>query len=212
MSKIEVRNERPPRNLEILIFTFTLSVVTFVVRLWHPIDRWGAFIGFIQVAFADVPRDLSFFVLGVMAYRRNWFFNMPQKTGKVWLLIRLAAAACCYGLWLAGYPYFSGGGFNVQSLAYDVWEAFLCSGLCIGLLVLFREKIQFHGRLARILGASTYAVYLLHVPIVVFLQYAIRHTDMAAITKFLMVTLAAIPLTFIISSYFRRLPIVRRVL
>jgi glucan biosynthesis protein C len=121
-------------------------------------------------------------------------------------------AAFCYGLWGAGPTYFSGGGFKVESLAYDVWEAFLCSGLCIGLLVLFRERVQFHGELARNLGNSTYAVYLFHVPVLVFLQYAILNTGMAAIIKFLVVTLGAVPLTFLLCNYFRRIPMVNRVL
>jgi peptidoglycan/LPS O-acetylase OafA/YrhL len=212
LAKIASREGRPPRHLEILAFTLALAAVTFVVRIWHPIDKWGAFLRFIQVAFADVPRDLSFFVIGVIAYRRNWFVNMPTKTGKVWLLVGSAAAACCYVLWLTGHKYFSGGGFNVQSLVYDFWEAFLCSGLCIGLLVLFRENLNSQGRLARNLAGSTYAVYLFHVPVVVFLQYAIWHIDMAVIIKFAIVTLTAIPMTFLISSYIRRLPLARRVL
>ena len=83
LAGIDSREARPPRHVEILVFAFVLAAVTFVVRIWHPIDKWGAFLGFIQVAFADVPRDLSFFVIGVIAYRRNWFLNMPKKTGKV---------------------------------------------------------------------------------------------------------------------------------
>jgi peptidoglycan/LPS O-acetylase OafA/YrhL len=206
------RGERPPRNSEILAFTLALAAVTFVVRLWYPIDKWSGFLRFIQVAFADVPRDLSFFIIGVIAYRRNWFLNMPKQAGRVWLLIGLAGAALCYGLKLTGHTYFSGGGLNPQSLRYDLWEAFLCSGLCIGLLVLFREKFNSQGALARNLAASTYAVYLFHVPVVVFLQYAIRHLDISAIIKFSIVTLAGIPITFLISSYLRRLPLLRRVL
>ena len=130
----------------------------------------------------------------------------------MWLLVGLAAAASCYGLRLTGLTYFSGGGFNAQSLAYDLWEAFLCSGLCVGLLVLFREKLHFQGPLARNLAASTYAVYLFHVPVIVALQYAIWHTDMTAIAKFAIVTLAAVPLTFFTSIYIRRFALVRRVL
>jgi len=212
LARTDNEGERSPRNLEILAFTLGLAVVTFVVRIWYPIDRWSAFLGFIQVAFADVPRDLSFFVIGVIAYRRNWFLNMPKKAGRVWLLVGLAAAACYYGLFLTGHPYFSGGGLNLQSLVYDFGEAFLCTGLCIGLLIFFRGNLNSQGTLAKNLAGSTYAVYLFHVPVVVFLQYAIRHADMAAIIKFAVVTLAAIPLTFLISSYIRRLPHVRRVL
>jgi glucan biosynthesis protein C len=209
---VEGREWRLPRNLEIIAFILALAAVTFVVRIWYPIDKWVPFLRFIQVAFADVPRDLSFFIIGVVAYRRNWFLNMSKKTGKVWLLLGLAAAGLCYGLNLTGHMYFSAGGLNVQSVLYDLWEAFLCSGLCIGLLVLFREKLNSQGALAKNLAASTYAAYLFHVPILVFLQYAVRHVAAAAIVKFAIVTLAAIPLTFLFSSYIRRFPLVRRII
>jgi len=212
LARIDRRQERPPQHLEIIAFSLALTAVTFLTRIWYPIDQWSAFLQVIQVAFADVPRDLSFFVIGVIAYRRNWFLNIPKKTGKVWLLIGLAGTAYCYGLWLTGHKYFSAGGFNVPSLVYDLWEAFLCSGLCIGLLVFFRENLNSQGALAKNLAASTYAVYLFHVPVIVFLEYAIWHTPTAAITKFFIVALAAIPLTFLISGFIRRLPIARRVL
>jgi glucans biosynthesis protein C len=212
LARIDSREGSPPQHLEIVAFTLALTAMTFVVRIWYPIDKWGAFLRFIQVAFADVPRDLSFFVIGVIAYRRNWFLNMPKKTGKVWLLIGLAAAAWCYGLWMMGYPYFSAGGFNISSLVYDFWEVCLCVGLCIGLLVFFREHLNFQGKLAQNLSANTYAVYLFHVPVLVVLQYAIWHSDLAAISKFLLVTLAAIPATFLLSNFLRCLPIANRIL
>jgi len=211
-TRTDRNGERPPRYLEIFAFTLVLAAVTFVVRLWYPIGNWVAFLGFIQVAFADVPRDLGFFIIGVIAYRRNWFLNMPKKTGRVWLLLGLAAAAWCYGLNLTGHTYFSAGGLNVQSVLYDLWEALLCTGLCIGLPVLFREKLNSQGALAKNLAAGTYAVYLFHVPVVVSLQYAIRHAGIAAIAKFAIVTISAIPLTYLFCSYIRRFPLVRRII
>jgi glucan biosynthesis protein C len=212
LAGIDRKEARPPRHWEIIAFSLALAAVTFFTRIWYPIDKWGAFLRFIQVAFADVPRDLSFFVIGVIAYRRNWFLNMPKKTGKVWLMIGLTGIAYCYALWLTGHRYFSAGGFNISSLVYALWESFLCSGLCIGLLVFFRENLNSQGTLEKNLAGSTYSVYLFHVPVVVFLQYAIWRTDTSAIIKFVIVVLAAIPLTFLISGYIRRLPIAKRLL
>jgi glucan biosynthesis protein C len=212
LATIDRRKGNPPRHLEIVAFTLVLTAITFAVRIWYPIDRWSAFLRFIQVAFADVPRDLSFFVIGVIAYRRNWFLNMPKKTGKVWLLIGLAGMAFCYALWLTGHGYFSAGGFTISSLVFALWESFLCSGLCIGLLVFFRENLNSQGTLGQNLAGSTYSVYLFHVPVVIFLQYAIWRTDVPAIIKFVTVVLAAIPLTFLISGYIRRLPMAKRIL
>jgi glucan biosynthesis protein C len=189
-----------------------LAAVTFVVRLWYPIDRWIALLKFIQVAPADVPRDLAFFVIGVVAYRRNWFFAIPKKTGWTWLLVGLTAAALCYGLFFTGHAYFNKGGPTLGAFIFDLWEAFLCCGMCIGFMVLFRERLNRQGRLARDLAASTYAVYLFHVPVLVPLQYALRYAALGPLTKFFLVTLIAIPATFAIGSALRRAPFARSIL
>jgi hypothetical protein len=40
-----------------------VAVGSAAVRIWSPIDRWFNLLGFFKVAFADVPRDLAFFIL-----------------------------------------------------------------------------------------------------------------------------------------------------
>lgn len=203
---------RPPRSLAIVAFAVVLAAVTFVVRLWYPIDRWIALLGFIQVAFADVPRDLAFFVIGVVAYRRNWFSTMPEKAGMVWLVVGVAACVACYGLFGAGHVFFKAGGATWGAFIYDLWEAFLCCGLCIGLTVVFRKRVNGQGRLTRDMAASTYAVYLFHVPVLVALQYAFGHAAAGPLTKFFLVTLIAVPATFAIASALRRAPMARSIL
>lgn len=203
---------RPPRSTEIIAFAVVLAATTFVVRLWYPIDRWIALFKFIQVAFADVPRDLAFFVIGIVAYRRNWFSTMPATAGIVWLLVGIASAVVCYGLYSTGRGYFNGGGLTLGAFVFDLWEVFLCCGMCIGLTVLFREKLNRQGRLAKDLAASTYAVYLLHVPVLVALQYAVGHEAWGPLVKFFLVTLIAVPATFALGSGLRRLPLARSVL
>jgi peptidoglycan/LPS O-acetylase OafA/YrhL len=159
-----------------------------------------------------VPRDLSFFIIGVIAYRRNWFLTMTKRTGMVWLMVGLGAATLCYGLFFTGHAYFNKGGPTWGAFFYDLWEAFLCFGLCIGFAVLFREKLNRQGRLARDLAACTYAVYLFHIPVLVPLQYAIRFEPLGPLMKFFLVTLIAIPVTFAIGSALRRAPFARSIL
>jgi peptidoglycan/LPS O-acetylase OafA/YrhL len=211
-TKIGCIEGRPPRSVEIIAFAVVLAAITFVVRLWYPIDRWIGLLKFIQVAFADVPRDLAFFVIGVIAYRRNWFLAMPKKAGKIWLFIGLAAAVFCYSLFFTGHAYFNGGGPTLGAFIFDLWEVFLCCGMCIGLMVLFRERLNRQGWLAKDLAASTYAVYLFHVPVVVALQYAVGHVALGPLMKFFLVTLIAIPATFVIGSALRRAPLARSIL
>lgn len=186
-----------PGHRQILLFTLAIALMSAVVRIWYPIDRWIAFLGFIQVAFADVPRDLGWFAIGVIAYRRNWFLRFETRTGMVWLAIGLSMAALCYILApLNLFPW----------EIYPIWESLLCSGLCIGLPVLFRERLNIQNRLAKTLAENTYGVYLLHVPVVVALQYGLGGLGLGPMVKFILVFALAAPLTFSLSAVLRRLP------
>jgi peptidoglycan/LPS O-acetylase OafA/YrhL len=70
----------------------------------------------------------------------------------------------------------------------------------------------FQGTLAKTMAANTYAVYLFHVPVVVLLNYAILNISLYPLIKFILVSLAGVPLTFLISNYIRRLPLARSIL
>jgi fucose 4-O-acetylase-like acetyltransferase len=197
------RSAAPPGYLSVLIFAVLLAATSALVRSWHPIDRWTNVLGFVRVAFADFPRDLSFFVIGAVAYRHQWFLRFPAREGWVWLTVGLIAA----GLW---YVYILGlktswpiGG-DAMGVIYPLWEALLCCGMCIGLLVLFREKLDFHGSFARALARSQYAAYLFHGPIVILLQMALNGVTLPPFSKFAFVTLAGVPLTFLFSSWVRK--------
>jgi glucans biosynthesis protein C len=155
------------------------------------------------VAFADLPRDLSFFIIGAVAYRRQWFLRFPTRDGQVWLGVGLNAAGFWYMhiLWLSAHLPI---GERAMAIIYPIWEALLCCGMCIGFLVTFREKIDFHGSLAKALARSQYAAYIFHGPIVIALQFAAIGFAFPPLAKFVLVTLLSVPLTFLFSSWVRK--------
>ncbi len=200
-----------PGYLTIVVFALILALASATIRIWYPIDRWIGFLGFIQVAFADVPRDLSFFVLGAIAYHRQWLLSLSNRAGRVWLLIGLALALLwyAYAMGLRQVLPISG---NAMGIMYPVWEALLCCGLCIGLLYLFREKLNRQNRWTKAMAEGQYAAYLFHFPIVVLIQYMLVQAVLSPFTKFLLVTATAVPLTFLFANLIRRPAWVRRVL
>jgi hypothetical protein len=193
----------PPGYLAILVFALALAVVTGIVRIWFPIDKWVYLLGFIRVAFADVPRDLSFFVLGVLAYDRQWFQKFPTRDGYIWLGIGLALA----GYW---YAYSLGLGrllpFNdiTADILRLVWEMLLCFGFCIGLTVLFREKFNFQGNIGKAMAQSQYGAYIFHVLLVLLFQFLVLGLALPPFVKFSLVTVAAVPATFLFSNWVRK--------
>ena len=203
---------RPLGHPAIVLFALLLAVASATVRVWYPIDKWIGFVGFIQVAFADVPRDLSFFILGAVAYRRGWFLSLPNRLGTVWLLIGVSLAILWYAFSLGGlWPVFHITR-EAMGFIYPVWEALLCCGICIGSLVLFRERLNHQGWLGKTLAENQYAAYLFHVPVVVFVQYLVAGFTLLPFAKFALVTAVSVPLTFLLSAAVRAPVLVRRIL
>jgi peptidoglycan/LPS O-acetylase OafA/YrhL len=203
---------RPLKHGAIVVFALVLAVASGVIRIWYPIDKWIGFLGFIQVAFADVPRDLSFFILGAIAYRRGWFLGLSRQTGWIWLSIGLALAVLWYAFSLGHlWPVFHISR-DAMTVIYPVWEGLLCCGICIGSLVLFRERLNTQGWLGRAMAENQYAAYLFHVPVVVFLQAVAMGFAWPSFTKFALVTAVGVVLTFLLSAAIRTPVLVRRIL
>ena len=205
------------RHGAIITYLFSLTVVTFIVRINYPIDRWVQLFGCLPTEVAHLPQYLSLFIIGIVAYRYNWLRQISRAQGFIWLKIGLGATLLRYAYSLGRERLFladvlAGGGWDWRSLVWSGWEATICVGLCLGLLILFREKVDFQGKFMKILSNNGYAVYLIHILIVLYLQFAMADLSMAPLAKFGWVTLLGIPLCFGCSILLRRLPFVRWVI
>jgi glucans biosynthesis protein C len=194
----------PPKPLAILGLALLIAVVSGIVRHWYPIDRWVMLFGFFKVMWADVPRDLALFIVGMLAYRNDWFTRFPTRAGMAWLGVALALSL----FWTAYDQGWTGTLLPRSGIAVDLmylgWEGVFCCAMCIGLVTLFRERLNIGGRLARAMGQGQYAAYIWHVPIVLLCQFAVLSLPLPPLVKFILVTLAAIPLTFLFASVVRK--------
>lgn len=216
------RTGKLPSYRAIFGFIFALGLVTFVVRIWWPA---GWIFQLLNVPVGYLPQYISLYILGLIAYRRNWFFELTPKMGRDWSLIALMATliilgglvfpsamqeAEASGTRQAGYAI--AGGFNWLAFSYALWESFVVVGVCIGLLVLFRIRWNHQGSLARSLAASVYTVYLIHAPVLVGFAYAFHVVALYPLLKFGIAVLITIPLCFLISSLIHKIPFANRVL
>ena len=189
-----------------------MAVLTFLVRLVQPI---GTDVYNLQLCF--FPQYMILFGLGIVFYRRNGLRNIPYRLGMSWLK---AALGLGIPFWIAILllggvlrdmrPYF--GGFHWQAAAYAVWESFCCGGVCLGLLVLFREKCNRQGRIAAFLSRNAFGVYVLHAPVLVGITLWLREITMMPLLKAVLVGLVVVPLCFGVSDSVRRIPWLRRIL
>jgi glucan biosynthesis protein C len=216
------RTGKLPSYRAIFGFIFALGLVTFVVRIWWPA---GWIFQLLNVPVGYLPQYISLYILGLIASRRNWFFELTPKMGRDWSLFALVATLIILGGLVfpsvmqesgasgtrqAGYAV--AGGFNWLAFSYALWESFVVVGVCIGLLVLFRMRRNHQGRLARSLAASVYTVYLIHAPVLVGFAYAFHVVVLYPLLKFGIAVLITIPLCFLISSLIHKIPFANRVL
>ena len=209
-------DSKTPGNMAIAVFALGLGLVTWVVRIWYPIDRWVTIL-LMPVEIAHLPQYIILFVIGIIAYRRNWFLGISDAVGKVWLGIAIICIVLLPIIFVAGGalegkvdPF--KGGVQWQAVVTAFWEAFLCLGMVVGLLVLFRKRFNQQGTLAKAMSAGAYTVYIIHQPVLIFLGLVLSGIRLPHLLKFALVAPVAVALCFLLSNYIRKLPLARRIL
>jgi hypothetical protein len=207
----------------LVAYAIALAGVTYAVRIRYPLDRWRPLLFILPVEYAHLPQYVSLFVLGTVAYRGNWLRRFPTGSGLAWLGVGLAAALL-YALRDLGLVRFlpgvrlATGGASRGSLVFSAWEALVCTGLCIGLPVLYRELLNRRpGKLFSAAIQAQYAAYILHVPVVIGVQALLLSLPLPLVAlqplvKFGVATLVGSVLSLGIGYLLRRIPGVKRVL
>jgi glucan biosynthesis protein C len=206
-----------PSYLGIGIFILALALVSYLVRIVVPIGRFV--LEFPTLAY--LPQYLSFFVLGTVAYRQNWFRTLPRSMGVVGFVIAAVAGVALFPIAYISLlislenasqqlPPFGYGTW--QSAVYTLWDSTFAVGMVVGLIPLFRRFFNGQGRFGRFLSQHSYAVYVIHIPVVVFLAYALRGIELAALLKFGMTAVIGVPTCFAVAYIVRKIPGVSRVL
>jgi surface polysaccharide O-acyltransferase-like enzyme len=99
-----------------------------------------------------------------------------------------------------------------QSAIYALWDSTFAVGMCLAVITFFRRFFDGDSRLGGFLSQQSYAVYIIHIPIIVFLAYALRGIELAPLLKFVLLAIITIPTCFIVAYLLRKIPGVTRVL
>jgi glucan biosynthesis protein C len=98
-----------------------------------------------------------------------------------------------------------------QSAVYALWDSVFAVGLCLAAITFFQRFFDGESRFGKFLSQHSYAVYVVHVPIVVLLAYALRGIQFAALLKFGLASLVGVPLCFAVAYVVRKMPFASRV-
>ena len=205
-----------PSYLSVGVFVLVLALASYLTRMFVPLGQ--AVLQFPTLAY--LPQYLSFFVIGMIAYRRDWFRTVPDSMGVAGLVAAAVAGFTLFPLAFSG-QWFSlelsptldnaMGNGHWQSAAYALWDSIFAVGMCLGLVTVFRRFIDGRGSFGRFLSHQSYAVYVIQIPVIVFIAYALRDIELDALPKFALVSAVVLPACFAIAFLVRKVPLASRV-
>lgn len=203
----------PPTDRMLLIAIGGLAITSFVVRIWQPIDSNFFLLNFQPPFFAQY---IVLFIVGVIAARNDWFSRIPASQGMRWLRVALCAIPIFPVVAILGgaidHAELFKGGLHWQSFFYATWEATVCVGMCMGLLVLFRDRLNRQSMLVKAMAGDAYTAYIIHPAIIVPLAVALQGVIIYPLLKFVLLAPIAIVLTFGLSHLIRMIPGTQRIL
>lgn len=187
--------EIPPKpfimNMVLILIIFLLSIAQYFIRILYPMNLWTSFFFVFQVEPAHWLQYITVFLLGVYFSSKRWFFDIIDKIGKLWLIIGLLCIGIIYVLRIfildpLDNPILLGNG-TIFSFHYSLLETFLCFGMIFGLFYLFKKYLNKNTNISRVFSKNSFLIYLIHQPIIVFLQYFFYSVYLSLFTKFLIV-------------------------
>jgi glucans biosynthesis protein C len=197
---------RTPGAVAIVGFAIGLALVTYLWRIVVPMDV--RFLGLPTPAY--LPQYAALFTVGLIATRRGWLAGLSGTAGRVGFASAAVAVALVLVLVSAGDAILGHGTW--PSLMTASCEQALAIGITLGLLVLFRERLDHQGRRRRFLSAHAYTVYVIHPLVLVALGYALSGVQAPAAAKFALLAVLAVPLCWAMAFLVRALPGARKVL
>lgn len=198
---------RTIHSKQILGIALLISVLTFATRIVFPI---GSNILNMQLCFFS--QYIVLFILGIFFLRQNLLQTISYHLGITWFKYTLLIGLPCWFLMMylgnaateSLRPFV--GHFSWQSAAYSTWESFSCVGICLGLIVWFREKFNYQGNLSNFLSANAFGVYVFHAPILVLISMLLKDWALYPFLKYLLVAILTLPLCFVASHLLRKIP------
>jgi glucan biosynthesis protein C len=174
---------------------------------------------FLNLHLGDFPQYILLFSAGILAARGQWLLKLNFAAGNRWLMVILPTgfAAWFLILWEGGAFRGNGasfaGGWHWQSASLDLWESFTCVAVSFGLLVIYRESLNWQGRIWKFLSDNAFAVYVFHPPIIILVARALHSVVLPSLLKFALLTCIGAVMSFTLSAIvFRRIPLLRRIL
>lgn len=104
------------------------------------------------------------------------------------------------------------GGWHWQSFAYALYEQIVGISMILGLLGVFKGKLNVSNPLLKVLADSAYAVYVFHSMILLMVSWAAAPLEMGMFFKFVILAGPSLAACFMFGWWIRNLPMVSKIL
>jgi glucan biosynthesis protein C len=199
------------KQRHLVLLMLLMGVTSFIVRLQYPIgtDVWN-----MQLCF--FPQYVTLFAFGILAYRNGWLTSISRKMARPWKFFWLLLVLVLFPvLVVAGGALDDGtdsyfGGLHWQSFAFSLWIEAYCVAILVTLVVAYRERFNWQGRISKFLSDNSFAVYVFHAPVVVGVAVALSSLNLPVLLKFLMLAFGSLLITFLLAAYVvRKTPLLK---
>jgi hypothetical protein len=207
-----------PSNAILAIAALATGAAAFALRLAWPVGTTLA----LDLQLGYFASYVVLFAAGCIGARGQWLSHVPSRQRRLWMIVATIAIAASAVQILAvstGGTVYTGtasasplGGWNVQAATYALWEPLVAWGVILGLVHLFEQRFLALGPAWSALARRSYAIYVIHPPVVVGIALAWRDVPAPHLAKFAITgTLAALACFWIVGLLLR-IPGINRVL
>lgn len=189
------------------IIGLIMGIGSYFIRQISPQDHWIWPFGIIPLPMepAHYLQYVMMFVLGILSNRFNWIENIKDNTGCVCLLI---------GCFLSIGIYILNGGWwhGFVNDWYGIYESLLCVFLSFGILWIFHQFFNGTSTFLQWCSAQTYGAYIVHLLIMLAIQYTFDALWLGAIGKFIFIGLSTALVSFLLTWALRCIPGVKKII
>jgi glucans biosynthesis protein C len=201
---------RPMPSWTLAAFAAGISLATFVIRLWFPIDSRQVF----ELHVWQWPQCIGMFALGLACAENGWLQPVPASTRR-WAgscaLLALSAIVLAFAVGRDSIDPFAGG-LEWQAVLVAACEGVLAVGIAVWLLGFFQMHADRAGRFLRAMGRAAFGAYIIQAAVVIGLAVLLAPWSTAPEVKALVVAPFAVTGSFGLAWILTRLPGVGRVL
>ncbi|MGO1510805.1 MAG: acyltransferase family protein [Actinomycetales bacterium] len=203
---------RPLRAGQVVAFALALGVVSYAWRIAFPTGSFLPVIGIPSPGY--VPQYVALFVVGILAFRKGWFSELPRRAG---LLGAGLMAVSLVPMALGGYRTLDTtdpvpAGADPAHLGFALFDALFATGVILVLLRLFERYANRSTAPGRFLTANAFGVYVLHAPVIVGVVALLGPLDATPVLKFVLALAVATTASWGLTALLRRSRAVRQVI